>query len=324
MKRVSLLLALLAFTLLSTTARGAQIWAEGVSESEGWIDYNKTQEESEDDELCWAASASNIIDYWQRHYHTPTGTPTGEAIWQTFIDSSRNVGGNYVYALQWWIGGDYQGITLNNDDENVDSTYIDNRAVIEHPLTDELGNPIDPAISTDLDSFGGFYWDTFTDNYEGVEYLNGKQAHLFNLLYGFDSYDTLSEKLVNQLTAPISLSISDGVILSHAITLWGLEYTETEGDIQITKLWITDSDDEALGLNTQGIFSVNTTVTEEGTIILSDYWATHFGDVYITEAFGINLSESDTWELTRVIPEPATATLSLLALAALCTRRRRR
>ena len=37
-----------------------------------------------------------------------------------------------------------------------------------------------------------------------------------------------------------------------------------------------------------------------------------------------DITESDRWGLQRIIPEPTTATLSLLALAGLALRRRRR
>ena len=37
-----------------------------------------------------------------------------------------------------------------------------------------------------------------------------------------------------------------------------------------------------------------------------------------------DITESDRWELQRMIPEPSTATLSLLALAGLAARRRRK
>ena len=49
-----------------------------------------------------------------------------------------------------------------------------------------------------------------------------------------------------------------------------------------------------------------------------------YGEVYIYSSSYVNVAESNTWNLTPVIPEPATTTLSLLALSALAARRRRK
>ncbi|MBQ5665434.1 MAG: hypothetical protein IIV41_06155, partial [Akkermansia sp.] len=56
------------------------LWVPGVNVKSGWIDYEKNEQKGDgDDYLCWAASAANIIDYWQRQYTVPAGTPTGAA-----------------------------------------------------------------------------------------------------------------------------------------------------------------------------------------------------------------------------------------------------
>lgn len=313
-------LLLLAFSAALSTVSAAQVWVDGVSaEHGGWIDYEKNPTKGDgDDLLCWAASASNIIDYWQQRYVVPVNTPTGGAIWETFKSScAMDTGGRFVSAMQWWLGGDYEGTTLDNDDETAYS-LLDNRAVYRHPLNEDV------AIETDLNDFDGYYWDCFSYEYEGKLYTNGKQAHLFNFLYGFASYSSIEEKLIAELAAPMSLSIVDtNKELAHAITLWGLDYTEDDsGNVSINSIWITDSDDYSHQL--RQIF----TYYQEGdssTIYLkgySDYPL--YGDIYLTGALGINLAESDTWNLVRAVPEPTTATLSLLALAGLAMRRRRK
>ena len=54
--------AVLACTLLSgSSASAADVWASGVSVGGGWTDYNKTSAPG-DDNLCWAAASSNIIN----------------------------------------------------------------------------------------------------------------------------------------------------------------------------------------------------------------------------------------------------------------------
>ena len=37
-----------------------------------------------------------------------TGLPTGENIFQTYVDSFENQGGNALYAWEWWYEGSYQ------------------------------------------------------------------------------------------------------------------------------------------------------------------------------------------------------------------------
>ena len=135
----------------------------------------------------------------------------------------------------------------------------------------------------------------------------------------------------------ISLSIhSDGPVdaegnrLAHSITLWGVEY---ENGV-LSKLWLTDSDDY-----TEQLFSVSVTLDEKenkiylGTLITesaekegetetdSYYYIKEYGkNVFIGVVYALDTSEVANWQL---VPEPATATLSLLALAALAARRRR-
>ena len=72
------------------------------------MDYNKSIEDPNDDNLCWAAAASNVIDYWQSRYVIPANTPTGEDIWTTLKSSvNANIGGYTIGAMQWWLTGHY-------------------------------------------------------------------------------------------------------------------------------------------------------------------------------------------------------------------------
>lgn len=341
MKAFSLLFSLLSLTLAASLSPAAQeVWVDGVSQSRGWIDYEKKQsiEDDGDDNLCWAASASNIIDFWQRHYIVPEGTPTGAAIWETFKDAcstengGKDMGGNFLFAMQWWLGGDYGGTTTWNK-----SPAEKWRAYYVYPNTDQEGNLLAPQptfpIATDLKKFSGYYWNTvipteYYDETEDTLYTGVKFLHLQDFLWLNDSESeiSLADQIVAQLQkgAPISLGIGNNGTgnnkLAHAITLWGVEYSEETGDI--SSLWITDSDDYNYLFGGSAIRQISTTVTDD-TIYLTNY-TNNYGDIFIEDAMGINLSESDTWNLVRAIPEPATATLSLLTLAGLMARRRRR
>lgn len=336
MKPFSLLFSLLGLTLTASLAPAAQVWVDGVSASGGgWIDYEKVRDKGDgDDNLCWAASASNIIDFWQRHYIVPEGTPTGAAIWERFKtaclveNGGKDVGGHFAYAMQWWLGGDYEGTTQDDNLEKGEAGYVDSwmndRAIFRHNTVDAEGNTVTPAIKTDLENFDGFFWETIPDEHNGI--APPQLLHVIDFMNLQVEYTSMAQRLISQISAPISLGIVNNLTgnakLAHAITLWGMAYDEDKNTI--SKLWITDSDDYETQLEEVDVYYAD---DDTSTLYLDIYgYGSTMGDarVYIDSAYGINLSESDTWDLVRVIPEPATATLSLLALAGLVARRRRR
>ena len=113
----------------------------------------------------------------------------------------------------------------------------------------------------------------------------------------------------------VSLAIqSDGkTALSHSITLWGVTYDE-EG--QVAGLWLTDSDD--FDPETDGLFYADVVINEkDGRLFFADETLYGSDDAFVSGVFVLDSS----W---RMVPEPATATLSLLALCGLAARRRRR
>ena len=355
-------------------------WTDGVSEAGGWYDAEKTREKDIDDMLCYAASASNLLAWWQNSsYAVASDAPTElEDIWGAYKENNlaADQGGFTLGALNWWLSGVYSPAReVENPDDDSSAWVWDS----ESPLWDRYYMPqsgmedvfgqdtVVPVTLPNLKKgdadFRGYYYDQYgltqkklsdfltlawiysgpitPDAPEEDDVASGTIHHTMTLgdieiaedegpesIYDIDFVTILK-------SSAISLSIhSDGPVdaegnsLAHSITLWGVEY---ENGV-LSKLWLTDSDDY-----TEQLFSVSVTLDEKenkiylGTLITekegetetdSYYYVKEYGkNVFIGVVYALDTSEIANWQL---VPEPATATLSLLALAALASRRRRR
>lgn len=113
------------------TAMGTQaetVWTRGVSLDGGWYNANKTTEDDgveiwggimeypkdetgegakTDDNMCYAASAANLLAWWQAQYKKEDGVPQGvDTIWSTLVENStKDAGGNMPAAIKWWLTG---------------------------------------------------------------------------------------------------------------------------------------------------------------------------------------------------------------------------
>ena len=115
------------------------------------------------------------------------------------------------------------------------------------------------------------------------------------------------------MTSGYALSISAS---GHAFTFWGMEYEETAYGIIINKAWLTDSDDYQTKLVETTLFDIKSSADGNAIAFTLDY--------YPDSSFVIETVAGMRSTPTNLIPEPSTATLSLLALTSLLHRRRRR
>ena len=255
-------------------------WTNGVNETGGWYDANKVDNSDgdADDNLCYAASAANIIAWWQNSTVGSTLTSNSPKelgdIWQSFINANKeeywDEGGEAISAVNWWISGVYTPESLE-DSAAWERYYI---------TPEEWGDTelLPPTLSVTE----GYYFDQYG--------LNNKD--LSNLLMDMMMYNKSVTQvdfveLLNNGCA-ISLGIEpDGREGGHAITLWGVEYDE-EGKMKT--IWITDSDDEQ-----EALVKLSVTVDEENDKIwLSDeYFAD--GKYYIVAVYAVNARESFKW-----------------------------
>ena len=94
-------------------------FAEGVSLESGWYDVNKVKDGTVngDINMCWAATAANILQWWQDRYveqgnELPEGCPDGKgetyelAIMEVFHTQWDNTyGGHAFHAVKWYFEG---------------------------------------------------------------------------------------------------------------------------------------------------------------------------------------------------------------------------
>lgn len=290
MKRVITLLGLLAG--VSSVANAETLWVYGVNEHGGWYDANKDKEVSNNN-MCWAAVSSNLINWWQSQYDVSNASyryiPKGDEVWAKYNNYvlDPNEVGDIRMGLEWWLSGNGWGYFKDNNGW----------------------------------SYGGFYEKYVEDNdiyYDElyVRFVEGNATQLTNYLR-----DTLRSESSRQ---GIGLNI-----VGHGITLWGVEFTDPQ---TIEAVWVTDSDDVYTSAGDRGLFRVSVVYNTDGTMSLagpSSEDGYYKGETRIDSFTIIDAVQTDAWgmpriELTPPVPEPTTATLSLLALAGVAARRRRR
>lgn len=109
-----------------SSARAETVWVTGVSQEGGWYDANKTIEKDGDENLCWAASASNLLAWWQAQYQIPANIPNSiDAIWSKYKASAMvDEGGDTHVAIQWWLTGVYLPTSNDTNDEQYKRTLF--------------------------------------------------------------------------------------------------------------------------------------------------------------------------------------------------------
>lgn len=304
MKKTALLGSVLA--LCAYTAAAETHWVYGVyqdgDEVYGWYDADKNG--NNDSYLCWAAVSSNLINWWQDQYVTPNGVPTGDAVWSTYRSYAKNTMGTTQAGVEWWLtgnGGAVLGLDLFN-------------------------------------STKGYYRAYESDSYS--IYFDGKYVYDVGYDYDWEEYHNTASELtlaiynaLNKDNGRVGIGLNIGpspTSVWHGVTLWGAEFSD---DLTLTALYLTDSDDAtAYSGGDMDLFKVNVQYKNyngKEYLYLEDYWNSDLR--YVESLTLFDATQTDAWGMERVyftapdptVPEPATATLGLMALAALAFRRRR-
>lgn len=371
----------LGFTSTSAAGNNTEetdgtFWAKGLEATyieenrwkvSGWYDAQKTAENEKDDNMCYAASAANLLAWWQNRGDAPASAAPRDldTIWKTFVDNNQiqEEGGEALSVINWWMSGVYAPAAEVSPQPGNGSgsawTWADESApeweryfstYEECAQSPEVLPMTLPNYTKDRQEFGGYYYDQYGLTQSDLSaflqevwsYQEPDDAETSGMFTGDDSAGTDENEEIDSIVdvdfkeilkdSAISLGIiSDEILpdddseseegLAHAITLWGVEYT----DGKLSALYLTDSDDYENEGDT--LFTLSVELNEEDNKIYfgeknenGDYVSDYGTNVYIGGIYALDTTVTQNWQL---VPEPTTATLSLLALAALAARRRR-
>lgn len=192
-----------------------------------WYDAEKSPDNSEDDLMCWAAAASNVLAWtgWGDSY-----SDDADAIFGYFQDHWTDAGGNAYYGWDWWFDGtnDSQGASgwsqVDVEGGGFWTTYnfseyylysasnywaLSNLDYLLHEgygvalgVTDNSGGHAITCWGYEYDEYGNYLgvWVTDSDddkydatpedelNYYAVEYDTISKAWYLQDFYGYDTW----------------------------------------------------------------------------------------------------------------------------------------
>ena len=245
MKKTLTLLALIAALMpmvpMNSNAESVTYWVKGVWNEEtqtadGWLDANKRWGSYSDGQLCWAATCSNLVTWWQQQNaeFIPDRAPTELAdVWNTYRLTFDNNGGDIGQGLHWWLDGNY------------------GKGLGEKELKGRIGDFVHGEATLKRED-GGFYKGSLWQ-----EIVEGRDLYTISSA-GFDLTD-MSSSLVNAISQGYGVGLSwvtpspytTSGTMGHAVTVWGAVY-DTESGL-LTALYLTDSDDDKTELTKVGI-----------------------------------------------------------------------
>lgn len=206
-------------------------FAPGVTKESGWYDVNKKRDGQSDGDflLCWAASAANLVQWWQDQYKAagytlPAGTPDGEGSYyelavfeEAFKTGWPNQGCDINIGVHWYFTGEDRGINMSG---------------FPHPAQGSGGFFKDSFASIKAE-LGG---DSYCEEIQGYYIWGGGKSDSRNAIEIWSEYvkDNLRK-------GALGMAIKPGFSSLHAVTLWGCDLDENGN---VTAIYITDSDDQ--------------------------------------------------------------------------------
>ena len=238
------------------TLRAETIFANDISLTDGWYDVNKlwvgeTEDGRSWDEadapaeiapsgiaadasMCWAATASNMIQWGYGQVAAGTfiaGTPAGYdasrafaarqqlSVYKTFCENWTDDGNTIANGLAWWLTGD-------DEFERIEAEHSTLRDGATGGMY--LANAAGVSLASYVESIDLIYDDNVSGAYSLAELSDGFKE-------SFESRGGVVGLAIN-----IYNEEEGGVEGGHAITCWGCEFGE---DGLLSALYVTDSDD---------------------------------------------------------------------------------
>ena len=244
-------------------------FAEGVSLESGWYDVNKVKDGTVngDINMCWAATAANILQWWQDRYveqgnTLPEGCPDGKgetyelAIMEVFHSQWDNTyGGHAFHAVKWY----FEGVNVCEGwNRQAQPLQRGSGGYFKH-----VWEQIEPYMYTGHDL-------GYTQDYNNY-YLWGSGSGL-NATGRLKAFTELVELFIDKGMTSMAIAQRENYGgVHHSVTLWGYEKDNETG--LLTRIWITDSDDSAQWPREPVLHEYKVSGTESGAIKFS-------GDVY--------------------------------------------
>ena len=225
------------------------VFADGVTMTSGWYDVNKVAQGNNGDiNMCWAAAASNMLQWFQDNYKKaggtlPAGCPDGPG---------KNAIGpmSHIYELEIME-------TFWNEWDNSEGGGQPSEAIAWY----FEGVIIEQSTAKPKDGYTGGYWSSIWSSvsshvhygWEGSEYDDNLYVGRYLAYNKWGNYSDVAsenrhkkfseyvEMIFEKGMCSLALSLNANGLLHHATTLWGYEIDKTTG--LVTKLYITDSDD---------------------------------------------------------------------------------
>ena len=295
------------FSGICVPASATTLFAPGVTKESGWYDTNKAFT-TEDSQLCWAATATNVITWWMDNYERGGGDLSGisarntQQVFQNFQTNFHNVGYDNGAGVNWYFTGKFSSGT------EPEELQVSNSGGYLSKLEGVGGRNAWSLINGDFKYTGvAETGRIFLNNMTGSYYPNEP-------LY---SHKSFSESILNQLAFGVSMlsvhKLNGNSHSGHSITLWGCDYDETTK--LVTKIYVTDSDDRRNELRE---YTISVPTNGKTGVIMDNYW-------YDSTLYG-PITDSVMLYSPYIIPEPSAFGLlaGMVALAFVASRRRKR
>lgn len=230
----------ITITAEEVTATGKSIvFADGVTLTSGWYDVNKVgRGDNGDIQMCWAASASNIIQWWQDRYVAMGGTLPSTAVTGPGKDGTYELALMDMYHSEWdntYGGFVFHAIPWYFEGKNVCANW----SWQAQPKTGFDGGYFKSAWDSSL-VYNGYADFGYTSDCNGYyNWGNGTSLEGTDRLKVFSDYIV---EFIDRGMVSLTISLADDIsTLHHATTLWGYEIDNATG--LLTRVWLTDSDD---------------------------------------------------------------------------------